>query len=73
MQKVAIYTNSIALQAFMKWAFGLSGGIAKQLIQDGQVKVNGHIELQRSKKVFLGDLIEVADIGTARVSQENGG
>lgn len=33
---------------------------AKLVIQDGQVKVNGRIELQRGKKLFAGDMVEFA-------------
>lgn len=34
-----------------------SGVIAKLVIQDGQVKVNGEVELQRGKKLYDGDLV----------------
>ena len=35
-----------------------SGVIAKLVIQDGLVKVNGEIETRRGKKLIKGDLIE---------------
>jgi ribosome-associated protein len=35
-----------------------SGGEAKQLIDDGQVKVNGAVETQRRKKLRKGDIAE---------------
>lgn len=35
-----------------------SGVDAKFAVQDGQVKVNGQIEMQRGKKLYDGDLIE---------------
>ena len=34
-----------------------SGGEAKQLIQGGQVLLNGVVETRRSKKLALGDVI----------------
>lgn len=37
-----------------------TGGQAKALIQDGQVKVNGSVERRRKRKVIDGDEIEVA-------------
>ena len=34
-----------------------SGLDAKIVIQNGEVKLNGNVELQRGKKVFVGDVI----------------
>ena len=34
-----------------------SGVMAKMVIQDGLVKVNGEIEFQRGKKLYEGDLV----------------
>lgn len=36
-----------------------SGGIAKLLIQNGEVKLNGEIETRRRKKLVAGDVVEV--------------
>lgn len=35
-----------------------SGVEAKLVIQDGQVKVNGKVEIQRGKKLVAGDIVE---------------
>lgn len=35
-----------------------SGVMAKFVIQDGLVKVNGEVELQRGKKLRAGDIVE---------------
>lgn len=35
-----------------------SGGEAKQVIADGQVKVNGAVELRKRNKIVAGDCIE---------------
>lgn len=35
-----------------------SGVDAKMVILDGQVKVNGNVELQRGKKLHAGDVVE---------------
>lgn len=35
-----------------------SGVEAKLFIQDGQVKVNGQVEVQRGKKLVAGDIVE---------------
>jgi ribosome-associated protein len=34
-----------------------SGFIAKKVIQDGLVKVNSKVELQRGKKLYDGDIV----------------
>lgn len=38
-----------------------SGAMAKNIIQDGLVKVNGEVETRRGKKIRLGDVVTVFD------------
>ena len=53
---VEITTEFIKLQDAMKFAnIVYSGGEAKQLILDGQVKVNGEVCQMRGKKLYPGD------------------
>ena len=53
---VAITTEYIKLQDAMKYAnIVYSGGEAKQLIQEEQVKVNGEVCTMRGKKLYPGD------------------
>ena len=53
---VAISTEFIKLQDAMKFANVVySGGEAKQLILDEQVKVNGEVCTMRGKKLYPGD------------------
>ena len=53
---VAISTEFIKLQDAMKYAnIVYSGGEAKQLILEEQVKVNGEICTMRGKKLYPGD------------------
>ena len=53
---VVIHTEYIKLQDAMKYANVVySGGEAKQLILDGQVKVNGEVCTMRGKKLYPGD------------------
>lgn len=60
MKKIFINTETINLDKFLKWAqIASSGGEAKILISDGLVKVNGYVETHRSKKLMIGDMIEV--------------
>ena len=56
---VTIQTEFIKLQDAMKYAnIVYSGGEAKQLILDEQVKVNGEICTMRGKKLRPGDKFE---------------
>ena len=58
METITITTEFIRLQDLMKLANMVSsGGEAKQLIQDGQVLVNGETCLQRGKKLRPGDTV----------------
>ena len=53
---VTIHTEFIKLQDAMKYAnIVYSGGEAKQLILEGQVKVNGEVCTMRGKKLYPGD------------------
>ncbi len=36
-----------------------TGGQAKMMIQNGEVKLNGQVETRRRKKLVAGDVIEV--------------
>ena len=58
--KVKITTEFIKLDSLLKFA-GLcdTGGFAKELIQQGQVRVNGETCTMRGKKIRPGDVVEV--------------
>lgn len=59
-QEIAIRTEFIKLEAFLKFAGAVStGGEAKNLIQDSLVKVNGEICTMRGKKLHPGDTVEL--------------
>lgn len=45
-------------QALKAAGFVESGVDAKFVIQDGLVKVNGQVEVQRGKKLYDGDIVE---------------
>lgn len=56
MKTIEITTEFIKLQDLLKFANLVeTGGEAKELIQEGQVRVNGEICLQRGKKLRPGD------------------
>ncbi|MBP3329807.1 MAG: RNA-binding S4 domain-containing protein [Clostridia bacterium] len=58
-KKISITTEFIRLDAFLKICDAVqSGGHAKIVIQEGEVKVNGEICTQRGKKMRVGDKAE---------------
>ena len=61
-ESVAIRTEFIKLDALLKYA-GLTdtGGFAKEMIQAGQVKVNGEVCTMRGKKIRPGDTVEAGE------------
>ena len=55
-ESVVIYTEFIKLQDALKYANAVeSGGFAKTVIQEGEVKVNGEVCTMRGKKLRPGD------------------
>ncbi|MBQ6380765.1 MAG: RNA-binding S4 domain-containing protein [Clostridia bacterium] len=60
MQEVIITTDFIKLDAFLKFCGAVyTGGEAKEAVIYGEVKVNGEICLQRGKKLYEGDIVEI--------------
>ncbi len=58
-KNLTIKEEFIKLDAALKLAgFVSTGGHAKMVIQDGLVKVNGEVCLQRGKKLHLGETAE---------------
>lgn len=59
MQEVKIHTEYIKLDDLLKFAGILgTGGMAKAVIQDGLVKVNGEVCTMRGKKLRGGETVE---------------
>lgn len=59
MTEIEITKEPVELYKILKFT-GLvgSGGEAKAFIADGQVKVNGEVELRKRKQIVAGDTIE---------------
>lgn len=52
--------SPLRLDHFLKMnAISESGGQAKLMIQNGEVKVNGEVETRRRRKLSVGDVVEV--------------
>ena len=59
-EKVPITTEYIKLQDLLKFAGVMdTGGMAKKVIQAGEVKVNGEVCTIRGKKLRPGDVAEL--------------
>ena len=59
MEIIKIRDEYIKLGQALKLAGLVESGLdAKVEIQEGFVKVNGEVELQRGKKIYIGDVIE---------------
>lgn len=58
-KKIEIITEFIRLDAALKFIGSAStGGEAKLIIQEGNVKLNGEVCTQRTKKLRPGDIFE---------------
>ena len=61
-EKVKISTEFIKLDQFLKWLAGVdSGSQAKQVILDGEVKVNDEVETRRGRKIYPEYKVEIFD------------
>lgn len=59
MEKISINTEFIKLDQLLKFTNAVEGGgMAKNVIIDGLVKVNGEVCLQRGKKLRNNDVVE---------------
>ena len=60
MENIIITTEFIKLQDLLKFANLVgTGGEAKIIIQEGEVKVNGEVCTMRGKKIRPGDVVEL--------------
>lgn len=62
-EKITITGEYIKLDSLLKFA-GLTetGGIAKEVVQAGKVRVNGEICTMRGKKIRPGDVVRIDEI-----------
>lgn len=59
METIRIRDEHIKLGQALKLAGLVESGVdAKIRVQEGQVRVNGVVEMQRGKKIYPGDVIE---------------
>ena len=69
-EDINIDTEEIQLDQFLKWAGVLaSGGDVKALLTEEKIKRNGETETARRRKLHVGDVIEIEDMGAWRVTR----
>ncbi|MDQ0508425.1 ribosome-associated protein [Aedoeadaptatus ivorii] len=58
-----IQTEYIKLDSLMKLISWVdSGGMAKTVIANGEVRVNGEVETRRGRKLYPGDSVQWEDL-----------
>lgn len=61
MEVIHLRDDHIKLGQALKAAGLVESGVdAKLAIQDGQVRVNGQVDMRRGKKLVAGDIVEFA-------------
>ncbi|WP_072805746.1 RNA-binding S4 domain-containing protein [Rhodococcoides yunnanense] len=69
---VPIRDESIRLGQFLKLANLIeSGAEAKVFIADGQVSVNGEVDVRRGRQLHQGDVVSIEGGPSARVAGES--
>ena len=61
-ETIVLRGEYIKLDQAIKYALGMYGGEAKELIQSGAVLVNGEAETRRGKKLRGGDIVIAEDM-----------
>ena len=70
-EKVAIETETITLDQFLKWAGLIStGGEIRPLLEEHRIKRNGQIETAKRRQLAVGDVIEIEGVGRFVVTHE---
>ena len=69
MREIAIVTSEIKLDQLLKWGgLAASGGQARQLIEAGEVMVNGAVVKARHHRLQVGDTLAVTGQGEFKVT-----
>ena len=61
-ERIKIHTEFIKLDQLLKFSGAAeTGGMAKEMIVEGDVTVNGEVCTMRGKKIRPGDRVEIGD------------
>lgn len=64
MDKISISTEYITLGQFLQVADVIqSGGMAKWFLSEYDVFVNGELDVRRGRKLRVGDVVEIPEVG----------
>lgn len=70
MKKIKINTEFITLGQLLKIStIASSGGMAKMMLQDLDILVDGEIENRRGKKLYPGCIIKIAGYGDFEITK----
>ena len=73
MQKVSIHTDYIQLDQLLKWiGITSTGGQVKVFIDTQSVLVNNVLCEEKRKKIKIGDIVEIKNIGSYIIVKEGG-
>lgn len=70
MEEIEIYTDEINIDQLLKWAGIIDNGAQiKPLLEDRLIKLNGVLVTERRKKIRPGDTIDIAGVGSWRITK----
>lgn len=71
MENIAITTEKIQLDQFLKWAGIIeSGGQVRIMLDEELIFVNGVKETAKRKQLHPGDVVKIVDVGEFKVVRE---
>ncbi|MEC9484674.1 MAG: RNA-binding S4 domain-containing protein [Candidatus Izemoplasma sp.] len=69
MKEAPITTEYITIGQFLKYMnIVSSGGIAKALLENEQITINGLVETKRGRKCYPGDVIDIIGDDTYKIT-----
>lgn len=70
--KVFIHTEYITLGQLIKHENLVeSGGLVKLFLSEVSIMINGKSDNRRGKKLYVGDIVEIKDIGSYQITDED--
>lgn len=70
-EEIKINTEFIKLDSLLKFSsIAETGSMAKMLVQDGKIKVNGEVCIARGKKIRSGDMVSFRNIDLKVINED---
>lgn len=71
MKQIAIETDNIQLDQFLKWSGIIdSGGQAGYMVAAGKITLNGKKETAKRRKLYPGDILFIEDQGSFEIIRQ---